>query len=183
VPVGPTLAAGVYHARLDGGAFFDHLRVCVAPARADERGQIMGLPGGGLRPFRFRRLGRNVPRPLKALPDQRTTGSCTAELALIASGVLRAGVFVKPSIWDVAAGVLIVREAGGSVLTWRERAWQVFEQFEPMPPGKRSGDRQPALRHWARPLLMGAPDAVERLTARMSWLPRPPKPLQQLLGL
>jgi myo-inositol-1(or 4)-monophosphatase len=180
VPVGPTLGPGAYHARVGGGAWFDDQPVRVSRAE-DERGQIMALPGGFLRAFRFRRPGRDVPRPARALPDPRTTGSCTAELVLIASGALRAGVFIKPSIWDVAAGVLIVREAGGDVLTWHDGHWQSFERFEPAPPEKGKGP--PALRHWGRPLLMGAPDAVERLTARMAWHPRLPRPLQKLIGL
>ncbi len=180
VPVGPTLHAGVYHARVGGGAWFDDEPVRVSRAE-DERGQIMALPGGYLAAFRFRRAPRQVPRPARALPDSRTTGSCTAELALIASGALRAGIFVKPSIWDVAGGVPIVREAGGRVLTWRDRQWHDFVRFEPESPER--GDGQPALRHWGRPLLLGAPEAVDRLTARMAWHPRLPRPLRKLIGL
>jgi len=180
VPVGPTLAAGAYHARVGGGAWFDDQRVQVSSA-VDERGQIMGLPGGHLRVFRFRRPSPGVARPARALPDARTLGSCTAELMLIASGRLRAGVFVRPSIWDVAAGALIVREAGGKVMTWQDRHWLSFECFEPKAPEKKK-DAPPALRHWGQPLLLGAPDAVERLMARMAWHPRLPRPLQKLIG-
>jgi len=179
VPVGPSLGPGVYHARVGGGAWFDDEPVRVSRA-VDERGQIMALPGGYLRAFRFRRPGRDVPRPARALPDARTTGSCTAELVLIASGALRAGVFIKPSIWDVAAGVLIAREAGGEVLTWKDSQWRAFERFEPEPPER--GQGPPALRHWGRPLLLGAPEAVERLTARMAWHPKLPKPLAKLIA-
>jgi fructose-1,6-bisphosphatase/inositol monophosphatase family enzyme len=100
---------------------------------------------------------------------------------LIASGALRAGVFIKPSIWDVAAGVLIVRAAGGTVLTWTDGRWTAFERFEPQPPDR--GKDPPALRHWGRPLLIGAPEAIERLIARMAWHPRLPRPLQKLIGL
>jgi hypothetical protein len=142
----------------------------------------MALPGGYLRAFRFKRPSRDVPRAARALPDPRTTGSCTAELVLIASGALRAGVFIKPSIWDVAAGVTIVRQAGGSVLTWRDGHWANLERFEPEAPERGKGP--PALRHWGRPLLMGAPDAVERLTARMAWHPllKLPRALRKLVG-
>jgi myo-inositol-1(or 4)-monophosphatase len=180
VPVGPTLGPGVYHARKGNRAWFDDQPVRVSRAE-DERGQIMALPAGFLRAFRFKRSGRDVPRPARALPDPRTTGSCTAELTLIASGALRAGVFIKPSIWDVAAGALIVREAGGAVLTWTGGKWLDFERFEPAAPERGKG--APALRHWGRPLLMGAPEAVDRLTARMAWHPRLPRPLQKLIGL
>jgi myo-inositol-1(or 4)-monophosphatase len=180
VPVGPTLGPGVFHARAGGGAWFDQQPVHVSCAE-DERGQIMALPAGYLRAFRFRRAGSEVPRPARALPDPRTTGSCSAELVLIASGALRAGVFIKPSIWDVAAGALIVREAGGQVLTWADGRWQAFERFAPEKPSRDKGE--PALRYWGRPLLMGAPEAVERLTARMAWHPRLPRPLQKLIGM
>jgi len=181
VPVGPTLAPGCYHARLDGGAWFNDQRVHVSSA-VDERGQIMGLPGGYIRVFRFRRPKPGTARPERALPDARTLGSCTAELMLIASGRLRGGVFVKPSIWDVAAGVLIVREAGGKAMTWQDGRWTEFACFEPKTPEKKNGG-PPALRHWGQPLLLGAPDAVERLMARMAWHPRLPRPLQKLIGL
>ena len=100
---------------------------------------------------------------------------------MIASGALRAGVFIKPSIWDVAAGTLIVREAGGTVLTWQDGGWRRFERFEPAKPERVKGEA--ALRHWGRPLLLGAPDAIERLTARMAWHPRLPRPLQKLIGM
>ena len=99
---------------------------------------------------------------------------------LIASGTLRAGVFIKPSIWDVAAGALIVRDAGGDVLTWHDGQWHAFEQFRAEAPEKGGGP--PALRHWGRPLLMGEPDAIERLTGRMAWHPKLPKALQKLIG-
>ena len=179
VPVGPTLGSGVYHARAGGQAWFDDQPVRVSRAE-DERGQIMAMPSGYLRAFRIRRPDRTAPRPARALPDARTTGSCTAELVLIASGALRAGVFIKPSIWDVAAGTRIVREAGGHVLTWSDGHWQPFERFEPAGPARGKGE--PALRHWGRPLLMGAPEAVERLMARMAWHPRLPRPLRNLIG-
>jgi hypothetical protein len=68
------------------------------------------------------------------------------------------------------------------VLTWQDRRWTPFECFEPKAPDKKNGG-PPALRHWGQPLLMGAPDAIERLTARMAWHPRLPKPLRKLIGL
>jgi myo-inositol-1(or 4)-monophosphatase len=179
VPVGPTLGHGVYHARVGGEARFDDQPVHVSRAD-DERGQIMALPAGHLRAFRFKRPPSTAPRPARALPDSRTTGSCTAELVLIASGGLRAGVFIRPSIWDVAAGAVIVRQAGGTVLTWSDHDWVTFERFVPQAPS--TGKGEAALRNWGRPLLLGAPDAVERLKARMAWHPRLPRPLRQLIG-
>ncbi len=180
VPVGPTLTPGAFHVHQGGGAWFENQPVRVSKA-PDERGQLMALPGDYLRAFRVRRSAPGTARPERAFPDGRTTGSCTAELVLIAAGALRVGIFVKPSIWDVAAGVTIVREAGGTVLTWRDRQWQHFARFDPESPPRGKGD--PALRHWGRPLLFGAPEAVERLTTRLAWHPRLPRRLQKLFGL
>jgi myo-inositol-1(or 4)-monophosphatase len=179
VPVGPTLGPGVYHASTGGGAFFDDMPIRVS-ASEDERGRLMSVPGDYLRAFRLRRAGARTPRAQRWLPDGRTLGSCTAELVLIASGVLRSGTFIKPSIWDVAAGAVIVREAGGVVLTWTDGHWSTFERFEATAPEK--GNEPPALRHWGQPLLLGAPDAVERLLPRLAWHPRLPKRLRKLVG-
>lgn len=179
VPVGPSLGPGVYHARSGGGTWFDDTPVRVTSA-PDERGQVMSVPGDFGRTFRVRRAPPGTTRPQRALPDGRTTGSCTAECVLIASGTLRAGIMVKPSIWDVAAGTLLIQEAGGRVLTWRNDQWHNFEQFEPEKPSRASRE-PPALRHWGRPLLMGAPDALERLLPRLAWRPRLPRAIGALL--
>ncbi len=74
-----------------------------------------------------------------------------------------------------------MRAAGGQVLTWQDRRWQAFQCFLPAPPPR--GQGAPALRHWGQPLLMGAPDAVERIVARLAWHPRLPRRLQRLFGL
>jgi myo-inositol-1(or 4)-monophosphatase len=179
-PIGPDLQPGVFHARLGGGARFDDQPLRVSAA-ADERGQIMALPGAYWRAFRLRLPPRGTPRPKRNLPDGRSLGSCTAELGLVAAGALRATVFTSPRIWDVAAGGLIVEEAGGLALTWQERRWQRLAHYAPMPPPKGAG--APALRHWSQPVVAGAPDAVERLLPRLAWHPRPPRALLRVLGL
>ena len=57
--------------------------------------------------------------------DCRQLGSAAIELAYIASG--RVDSFVAPGAndWDVAAGVLLVREAGGSVTDFSGKSWQL----------------------------------------------------------
>ena len=39
------------------------------------------------------------------------------------------------------------------------------------------------MRRWGQPLLMGAPEAVDRVVARLAWHPRLPLRLRKLLGL
>jgi myo-inositol-1(or 4)-monophosphatase len=177
VPVGPSLNAGIYHARQGGGAWFDDRPLSVSRA-PDERGQIMALPGAYWRAFRMRLPARGTPRPQRSLPDARTLGSCTAELVLVASGALRATLFISPRIWDVAAGGLIVQEARGVALTWLDRRWQPLVHYAPKAP---RNEGAPALRHWTQPVLAGAPEAIERLVPRLAWHPRLPKALQRLL--
>jgi len=47
---------------------------------------------------------------------QRVLGATALDLALVADGTAAASVALVPHVWDVAAGVLLVREAGGVVL-------------------------------------------------------------------
>lgn len=53
------------------------------------------------------------PVPLKA----RVMGSAALDLAMVAAGVVVATVSMRPKAWDVAAGALLVQEAGGAVAT------------------------------------------------------------------
>lgn len=55
----------------------------------------------------------------------RQLGSAAMELAYVASG--RVESFVAPGIhdWDIAAGVLLVREAGGKVTDFKGRPWRL----------------------------------------------------------
>ncbi len=80
------------------------------------------------------------------------------DLAFAASGVFQYALFGRPKIWDVAAGVLLVKEAGGTTLVRRGRqGWHPLDRFEP------SGDeKQPdgKLQDWSRQLLVGAPETV-----------------------
>lgn len=59
--------------------------------------------------------------------DCRQLGSAAIELAYVASG--RVESFVAPGThdWDVAAGVLLVREAGGKVTDFKGRDWRLGE--------------------------------------------------------
>jgi myo-inositol-1(or 4)-monophosphatase len=54
--------------------------------------------------------------------DVRRTGSAALDLAYVAAG--RADGYFEAGLkpWDIAAGVLLVREAGGKVVDYRGRA-------------------------------------------------------------
>jgi myo-inositol-1(or 4)-monophosphatase len=73
-------------------------------------------------PFRRREL---IPRHLAALArvldhvqDLRRPGAAALDLAWVAAGVFDGFFELGLSVWDVAAGSLLVREAGGVVSDW-----------------------------------------------------------------
>jgi fructose-1,6-bisphosphatase/inositol monophosphatase family enzyme len=49
--------------------------------------------------------------------NPRVMGSTALDLAMVAEGVAAASIASIPKVWDVAAGVLLVREAGGVIVT------------------------------------------------------------------
>jgi len=56
--------------------------------------------------------------------DCRQLGSASIELAWLAAGRLESLVIPGANVWDVAAGVLLVREAGGRVTDFANQDWQ-----------------------------------------------------------
>jgi myo-inositol-1(or 4)-monophosphatase len=49
--------------------------------------------------------------------NPRVMGSTALDLAVVAEGVAAASIAIRPKVWDVAAGWLLVAEAGGDVVT------------------------------------------------------------------
>jgi myo-inositol-1(or 4)-monophosphatase len=49
--------------------------------------------------------------------NPRVLGSTALDLAIVAEGVAAASIAIRPKVWDVAAGWLLVEEAGGDVVT------------------------------------------------------------------
>jgi myo-inositol-1(or 4)-monophosphatase len=150
VPVSHRGAPGVYHARQGHGAYLD-----------DEEIEATRAPSGrplAEMPARFRLSGRSRRQP----HETRNLGSIAVELALAACGVFQYALFGGPRIWDVAAGALLVKEAGGLALTRpaKEKKWVPLERFAAGPDGGPSA--LDALRDWSAPLVAGAPEAIRQ---------------------
>lgn len=142
---------GVYWAWRDGGAFLEDRPLVIATESELKPSSTVGVPGDFR--FRYRFTG-----PLARYGGEyRVLGSIAAEMALTAAGVLRYALFGPPRLWDIAAGVVLVREAGGAVLVReRRRDWQPLERFEP-PRGE--GPELERLRRWTvGTVLIGSPD-------------------------
>lgn len=128
LPLPGTAGGEVYHAYRGGGAFLGERRLQVTANAEPEAGTLASVPAYLWRHLRLRgklRQGSGEPR---------TLGSIACELALVARGVFQYAIITGPRIWDVAAGVLLVQEAGGAILTRQGRGpWGPFQRFTPAP--------------------------------------------------
>jgi myo-inositol-1(or 4)-monophosphatase len=66
--------------------------------------------------------------------NPRVMGATALDLAIVAEGVAAASIAIRPRVWDVAAGWLLVEEAGGQVVTIGG------EPLLPLQPGVDYGD-------------------------------------------
>jgi myo-inositol-1(or 4)-monophosphatase len=106
----------VYHAATGQGAWAGGTRLAVSPLEDPAR----ALVGTG---FPFRTMDevepylRQLGAVLRATSGARRAGSASLDLADVAAGRLDAFWELSLSPWDVAAGVVLIREAGGVVTT------------------------------------------------------------------
>ena len=115
----------IYRAFEGGGAFRNGHQIEVAQEDNPTGKRIVALPGSYW--TQFRPTG-----PLKKNPGRGpSTGSMCYEQALVARGGLHYTLFGVPSIWDVAAGAIIVKEAGGMTLARRRytNQWRELDTF------------------------------------------------------
>ncbi len=105
------------------GAFRDARRI-----HASTRDPSRAIVATGF-PFRRKELldvyEPALGRALRGFEDLRRVGAASLDLCWTAEGVLDGFFELRLGPWDVAAGALIVQEAGGIVTDWRgdDRAW------------------------------------------------------------
>ena len=61
---------------------------------------------------------RERPCYLTRIPKGRSIGSAALQMSYVAAGIYDAAMHAKTKLWDVAAGALLVAEAGGAVTGW-----------------------------------------------------------------
>lgn len=153
------LHPGIYHAHRGGGLHFDEQPFDGVPS-ADVRRRLSAAPGGS--PGRTQQW------------DHRVTGSAAIELAYVAAGIFQSAWFGGLKIWDLAAGVLLIQEAGGRVIHRRPAGFEAFTRFEA--PAEVEDDREPSLRDWRGLIIVGTEEAVpvvqERLSRKPPWFTR-----------
>jgi len=112
-----------YCAAAGDGAYRDGVRL-----RVSDRGPERAMVATG---FPFRHADLKDPylgvfgRALRRFEDLRRAGAASLDLAWTAAGVYDGYFELRLGPWDVAAGALLVREAGGLVTDWGgdDRAW------------------------------------------------------------
>ena len=114
------LLGRTYSARLGGGAFREDSRT-KEQIRVSERSPAQAICATGF-PFRRKHLIESYLAVLAAamhsLEDLRRIGGASLDLAWTAQGVFDGYFELRLGPWDVAAGGLLVREAGGVVTDW-----------------------------------------------------------------
>ena len=149
----------VLHARRGGGAWVGDSPLSIPTPAEPDGSRIAGLPASFGAQFRLDKATR------RQVGDPRITGSIAYELALAARGVLRYVLFGNPRLWDVAAGALIVEEAGGTVLVGQRRS-RVWEPIKHLGPSWEDGP--PSLkqvRGWTGPVIAGNSEVVPLVAA------------------
>ena len=165
VPFAPNLQTDVLRASYGNGARVgsEPLRVASPPFR----------PSGPVAVPPSLRWAFVVREALSKRPGEaRNLGSITYELAMVAGGGFQYAVFAGPKLWDVAAGVVLIREAGGLALTMSRGRWVPLDRF--VAPGLGKDGRPRSLRDWSRPVLVGSPATLEHVAPNL--VPRRPPP-------
>lgn len=88
-----------------GGAFLNGQRIRVVPPRAWESDDWIATPSNAHRTYSIDFVGKT-----------RAIGATVGSFCYVARGSAIGGLFNRVAIWDIAAGLAILREAGGAAL-------------------------------------------------------------------
>ena len=113
----------VVHAKIGGGAFANGNPISVSKPPFPRPNSVNVLPRSFMRQYG---LGKDLEGKLGEL---RKIGSMAYELASVASGFMDYAGFYRPHIWDIAAGAIIVSEAGGMIMAKSSKSWEPFVSF------------------------------------------------------
>ncbi len=156
----------VLHAHQGGGTYADEERINWEGLGILRPSQLGSVPAHYFNFFRFKgEFARNV-------REVRSLGSIAYEMAMTAKGVFQYSLFGRSRIWDVAAGVLLIQEAGGIVKVRLGRKWEPFHSFFQC---KSSSEDLRAARSWSSPIIAGTPWVVNAATNGLTdqaWLGR-----------
>ena len=151
----------VLHARRGGGAYDEDVRLTNADG-LDGKRSISAWPSYFLRMYTYHKKLR------RRLGDVRAFGSAGYELALCSRGVLDYVMYNGLWAWDLAAGLLLVTEAGGVALRYnaQTRSWLPFTRFS-----VEGSDEPPTLAElnvWRGTVALGRREQVSSITSGLT---------------
>ena len=158
----------VFHARSGGDALLNGEPVSVR--ESEDRGgrDLVALP------YIFSRIYRLSRSAGRGLGEVRGTGSIAHELAMTASGVFEYTVVTRTHLWDVVAGIALVRSAGGEVMVERRKGGigsllSTRTQWQPLHSIVDDWDSMTMkdLRAWRETLLIGTSASVRFLSQNL----------------
>jgi myo-inositol-1(or 4)-monophosphatase len=110
-----------YFALKGGGAYLNDKKITVSDVAEPEDSYFLYCEGGSKD---RKRTGATLDRVYPGVKDIRKLGSAGLETAWVAAGRVEAYYTTDIDPWDVAAGVLLVEEAGGRVTDFKGNPWQ-----------------------------------------------------------
>jgi len=115
----------LYFAKLGKGAFFNGNRIRVSKTKEFSRSYLYFCEGGERD---RKRTGKILVKLYPQVTDIRKLGSAGLEIAWVAMG--RAEAFLTTEIfpWDVASGIILIKEAGGRVTDFKGKAWEIDQK-------------------------------------------------------
>ena len=116
----------LYVAEKGRGAYLNDEPISVSPKGEVGTSFFVACEGSEQDISRYVRLYSNI-RPLSS--EFRKLGSAAIECSWVASGRAEGYVTTKINPWDIAAGILLVEEAGGRVTDFEGKKWN-FEQSD-----------------------------------------------------
>ncbi|MFA5420652.1 MAG: inositol monophosphatase family protein [Patescibacteria group bacterium] len=112
----------LYIAEKNKGAFLNNKKIRVSKISS---GKVLNTFCHGSDTKSIKRAIKYYNKQKLANFDCRQMGSASVELAFVAGGRVESITIPGAHPWDVAAGILLVREAGGKVTDFSEKKWSL----------------------------------------------------------
>lgn len=112
----------IYYAEKGKGAWLNKKRVQVSKIKKIKDSYMLVCGGGGGK--NYERTGKISSELFNKVKDLRKLGSAGLETAWVASGRSDSFVVTQTRPWDVAAGALLVLEAGGQITDFEGKPWR-----------------------------------------------------------
>lgn len=149
-------------ARTGNGTWLDGEKITLESSKnggIPEAGRLAAVPGGLRSSF-------EIMKPLQSnLGELRMTGSTCYELMMAATGSMQYVLNGYSSVWDYAAGLVIVREAGGISLTPGREGWSEMTGWGELYSGDVETSKR--MRSWKGSVLSATPEIARFVSTNL----------------